>query len=138
MHCSSDSAAGGVSGVGPWLDIPLPPAVDPERTAYVIKVLTQLSRTLCYSLLFPPHDHTHHTHVPVQRILAIVSHGLKPAVSGHTLESAVLQATLPTVHSTMWNLLCTLIRTCHTHLLPCSSHITSLLVAAMSSKDFHR
>lgn len=118
-----------------WLAPPTPPRTDPERTGVLIQLLTQLSRTLCYSLLFPPCDSTHFPSVPLQRILAVVTEGLKSATSGHTVEALVLQVTIPVVHTAMWNVLCVLIQTCHTHLLPYCPHLRWLLVTALCSKD---
>ena len=83
--------------------------------------------------LFPVPSHP--PPVPMERILASISHGLKPAPAGHVVEALVLQATLPVVHTTMWNMLCVLITTCHAHLIPYAHHITSLLMTALCSRD---
>lgn len=98
-------------------------------------MLSHLGRLVCYSLLFPPNDLSLPPAVPMERILAAVSHGLRPAPSGHVVEALVLQAALPVVHVTMWNMLCVLITTCHAHLLPYAGHMTSFLTTALCSRD---
>lgn len=121
-----------------WLDLPPLPSADPDRTAILVQVLSHLGRLLRYSLLFPPSDPSLPPAVPLMRVLAAVSHGLKPAPSGHVLEVLVLQAALPVVHVTMWNVLCVLLTTCHTHLLPYAGHMTPLLTTALCSNDINQ
>lgn len=125
-----------------WLALPTVPPAHPERTGVLLQMLTQLARMLCYCLLFPPRDSAHaprdSSHlpsVPVESVLTLVSEGLKPAASGHTVEALVLQVAIPVVHAAMWNILCVLVETCHAHLLPYGPHIQWLLVTAICNKD---
>lgn len=118
-----------------WLDLPAPPSADPDRTACLMQMLSHLGRLLRYCLLFPPSNPSLPPALPVERILAAISCGLKPAPAGHVTEALVLQAAIPVVHATMWNVLSVLIRTCHAHLLPYADHMTSLLTSALCSRD---
>lgn len=119
------------------LELPLPlPNSDPERTAALLQLLDQLSRTLNSCLLLPPTDHVHLPSVPVERILGVVLHGLgEHAPTGHTVGCRVLAAAMPILRLCMWNILSMLMRTCHAHLLPYTLHIRTLLVDEIDSKE---
>lgn len=100
-----------------------------------MQMVSHLVRILCHGLLFPPRNSTHPPPVPLERVLALVTHGLKQAAVGHVVEALVLQVTVPVVHTIMWNMLCVLIKTCHAHLLPHSAHIMAMLMSVLCSKD---
>lgn len=100
-----------------------------------MQMLSHLVRCLCHGLLLPPRDHTLPPPVPMERVLALVTRGLKRAAVGHVMEALVLQVTVSVVHTMMWNTLCVLIKTCHAHLLPHSAHIMTMLMSALCGKD---
>ena len=127
-------------GVGSWFKLTPPPLTDPERSGHLLQLLSHLTRTLCYALLFPPppSDLTPPPSVPVERILTVLTQGLKPPPAGHTVEARVLQDAIPIVHTAMWNCLCVLIRTCHAHLLPYGNDVMSLMVRAITFKTLHQ
>ena len=118
-----------------WLEFPALPTADPERTASLLQMVSQLGRLVRYCLLFPPRDPALPPSVPLERILSFISLGLKPAPAGHVLEARVLQVTQPVVHAVVWSVLGVLVTTCHTHLLPYAGHMTSLLMAALCTKE---
>ena len=136
--CSGEgSFAEGLSG---WFVVAPPPSVDLERTGYLLHLLSYLTRTLCYALLFapPPSGHSPPPAVPVEAILDVLTRGLKPPPVGHTTETRVLQDATPVLHTALWNGLCVLIRTCHTHLLPYGVRVQSHLLTAITSKTIHQ
>ena len=119
------------------LELPLPlPNSDPERTAALLQLLDQLARTLTSSLLLPPKDHIHTPSIPVEKILGVVLHGLDQGpLAGHTTECRVVTAALPILHTCMWNILSSLIRTCHSHLFPYALRIRTSLVDEICSAE---
>ncbi len=53
-------------------------------------------------------------------------------VIGFSYDKLMLRSVLPTIHTALFNILSTLMRTCHSHLLPYTTTIEACIVQSMS------
>ncbi len=115
------------------------PVSEPQRTASLFQLVDQLSRALSVTLLLPPTERAHLPSVPVEKILCTVLRGLGQCPpTGHTVECRVMAIGLPILRASLWNVMCILLRTCHTHLLQYAQFIRSVLVEEVTSKELQK
>jgi len=126
-HCSGD----------PVVEISSPPhTTEPQRTAQFLTLVDHLTRALSMTLLLPPEDRGHLPSVPVEKIFAVVIRGLgQRPLPGHTVECRVFAASLPLLRTSLWNVFCVLLQTCHAHLLPYARLIRCVLMEEIVSVE---
>ena len=115
------------------LDFDLPES-EPNRSEFLLRLITSHSRLLTYLLLSPPPSPLT---LSLRSLVGVVSFGLR--ISGDCVvtmatDSTLLLCLLPAVHSSLLTLLSSLITSSHSHLLPFSTTIDTALIHQMSNE----